>query len=206
MKINYKLVSFSIIFPILLVACDSEKHPKSTEAEQSIVGLNDMKSGHVNPIMLEGELSDTFMLGSSYTDLQRENTYKKVVGTNVVWTLPIYEISLKDGVYKVLTKSGLMTGDANRKLLSATILISPQNDDDRKKMEAFKTDDLISFKGNVADIRLRSLVIVSPAILIDPAEPVANKSKVQKREDKYVVTPKKLLHWKEVGNSEQMGL
>lgn len=197
-----KIASFLLL--LALFGCEKSEVVAKNDLIKSAASLTDSNTNDVNPIQLEGEFSETFMLGSNYTDLQRENTANKVIGTNVIWDLPVYEVSLTDGVYKVMTQSGLMTGDANRKLLNATVFIYPQNDDDRRTMDALKTNDLISFKGRVVDVRLRSLVIVNPAILVKRENSPRAKPKLGLASKEAKVRTEAKRRWTEIGNSDQL--
>lgn len=194
----------SLLLLISLFGCGKSEVVAKNELIESAASLTALNTGDVNPIQLEGEFSEIFMLGSDYTDRQRENTANKVVGTNVIWDLPVYEVSLTDGIYKVVTQSGLMTGDANRKLLNATVFIYPQNDDDRRTMDALKTNDIISFKGRVVDVRLRSLVIVNPAILVKRDNISHPGPKLGSERKRANVRTEAKLRWTEIGNSDQL--
>jgi hypothetical protein len=194
----------SLLILISLFGCGKSEVVAKNELIESAASLSELNTDDVNPIQLEGEFSEIFMLGSDYTDLQREKTANKVVGTNVIWDLPVYEVSLTDGVYKVVTQSGLMTGDANRKLLNATVFIYPQNDDDRQTMDALKTNDTISFKGRVVDVRLRSLVIVNPAILVKRDNISRPEPKLGSEKKRANVRTEAKLRWTEIGNYDQL--
>jgi len=50
-------------------------------------------------------------------------------------------------------------------LVGTFVHITPRSDEDRRIIEALKTDDMISFKGQIADTSLRTLTI-RPAILV----------------------------------------
>lgn len=201
-SINLKIVG--LLFFLILSGCEKADVPAENDSSKSASMLSDVIKGPVNPIQLDGDLSDVFMLGSDFTDLQRENTAMKVIGTNVVWELPVYEVSQDKGVYKVITKSGLMTGDLNRKLLNATVFIYPQSDDDRMRMEALKTNDLIEFKGRVADIRLRSLVVVNPAILVKNEASPRSRPKNLAEGETMKRNRDEQSRWREIGNNEPM--
>lgn len=107
-----------------------------------------------------------FAYGSKHTDLQRVNMSKKLLGSVVEWKLPVYEVSLSNDVYKVQqTKGEIRIGESGSDLMTAIIFITPRSDADRQVMEKLKTDELISFKGKVSEIILRSYVVIEPAII-----------------------------------------
>lgn len=155
----------SVVLLLTLFGCDVAPSPGDTAAQVKSL-VEKLESAPVNPIKLHGELSDVFAPFSDYTDLQRENMRHKVIGSTVQWDLPIYEVHPpEDGVYKVTTPSGTFAGKDGKSFLMAVIFITPRDDKDRAVLDALKTNDVISFKGVIADIHLRSAVRVTPAIL-----------------------------------------
>ncbi|MBI3478745.1 MAG: hypothetical protein HY016_00055 [Nitrosomonadales bacterium] len=160
-----RVVCPAILLAVFLVAaCNQNDNISPTTQEQLIEAID---KATVNPIKLQGELSDMFAFGSKYTDLQRENMLGNIVGNVIQWELPVYEVTLSGDVYKVQTKGSMRVGDVGTDLIPATIYITPRSDSDRRLMETLKTDDMISFKGVVSTIILRSYIVVEPAILIN---------------------------------------
>ena len=62
---------------------------KTSKPQESI---SDLVSAIPSALSPEGELDNMFSLGSSNTDLQRENKLKEITGQVVQWTLPVYEV------------------------------------------------------------------------------------------------------------------
>ncbi len=146
----------------VLTGCgDDSANPIQPDSYNEVV--RNFKSETVNEVSFEA-VSETFMLGSNHTDLQREIMRKKLVGSVVKWNLPVYEISLTDGIYKVNTKTNILNG-SKKPILPAVVYITPKNDAERLALEALKTNDVIAFKGRVADILFRTAVIINPAVL-----------------------------------------
>lgn len=126
--------------------------------------IAELVDGQPSDLRPEGELSALFALGSKNTDLQRENVLKEIKGQIVQWRLPVYEVSRSGSGYKIQTKSTVKIGPFGEDLLGTFVYISPRNDQERRAIEALKTDDAISFKGRISGSAFRSLEI-KPAIL-----------------------------------------
>lgn len=138
-----------------------EKPTKSATTPDPIAELTKTPTSELRP---DGELADVFALGGSSTNLQRDNKLKEIRGQTVQWQLPVYEVSRANDGFKVQTQSDIKFGQIGKNVIGAFIYLKPRNDEDRRAIEALKTGDVISFKGRIADISLRSLEI-KPAIL-----------------------------------------
>ncbi len=149
-----------VVLVIGLVVIGSLQPDKKPKADL-LAELADAEPSALQP---EGELSDLFAIGSKNTALQRDNKLKKIKGQVVLWTLPVYEVSRSGDVYKVQTKTNVRIGSFGKDLLGAFVYISARSEEERRQIEALKTDDMISFKGRVAGSTLRTLEI-KPAIL-----------------------------------------
>lgn len=147
---------------LVLIACSDQQEvemhvPSSSES----ISLIDKSA----PLPIEFEfVSDVFLLGSDYTDLQRTNLEKEIAGKLVQWELPIYEISLlEDGTYLIITQPNF-NGKSH---LTATVSILAKSDKDRDYLATLKTNDLVSFKGVVTSINFRMAISVAPAVLVN---------------------------------------
>ena len=161
MSISPKIVVI-ILTALLFTGCGSAESNPPLTIEQ----IQLLETASTNPIQLQGELSEMFAFGSKHTDLQRDIMRGKLVGSIVQWKLPVYEVSLSNGVYKVQTKGGVRIGQKGMDLMTVIIYISPRIAEDQRTMELLKTGDMISFRGKVSEIMFRSFVIINPAILI----------------------------------------
>lgn len=132
---------------------------------------------------IEGELSDMFSIDSQYTNLQRENKLKEITGKIVQWRLPVYEVSRSGSIYKVQTAPGFSQDENSKNLAQAIVYLTPEGDEDRRKIEALKADDMLEFKGRISGASMRRLEI-KPAILVvsqkkSPTPVPANASAMQ---------------------------
>jgi hypothetical protein len=111
-------------------------------------------------------VSEAFALGSDSTDLQRDLLSKELIGSVVEWRLQVYEVELKEGLYKVTTQALPIKSKEAVQLLRAVVFIVPSNDDDHDLMRNVKTNDMITVRGRVRDIVLRTVVVIEPALLV----------------------------------------
>lgn len=136
--------------------------------------LEDLVAMQPSDLKAEGELSEVFALGSKHTDLQREKKSKEIIGKVVQWRLPVYEVSKSGGGYRIQTQTRIGTGMFGTNLVGTFVHITPRSDQDSKIIEALKTDDIISFKGQIADTSLRTLTI-RPAVLVAHSQQGENR-------------------------------
>lgn len=146
----------AIAAALMLVGKSNNNSAKPTDPLAELVGAAP------SALRPEGELSEMFSFGSKNTDLQRENKLKEITGQVVEWTLPVYEVKRSGAAYKVQTSTKVgIFGDS---LLGAFVYITPRSAEDQQVIESLKTGDVITFKGRIAGVSLRSLDI-KPAIL-----------------------------------------
>lgn len=135
--------------------------------EDQLSGLETAQPSSLTP---DGELAKIFTYGSDYTDLQRETKLEEIEGSVVQWRLPVYEISRDGRGYQIQTSSdqsidlGLF-GSFGENLVSASVHLFPRNDAERTLIEKLKTGDHFTFKGVIADVVMRH-IIIDPAILV----------------------------------------
>jgi len=118
-----------------------------------------------NPVTPE-QVAEAFALGSNSTDLQRELIEKDLVGSVVEWDIRIYEVSYADGRYKVTSQPIPITSATATPLIRVVALIQAQGDKDNDTLRTVKTNDVLRIRGLVRDIVLRTVVTISPAVVI----------------------------------------
>ena len=107
----------------------------------------------------DGELKDIFAMGSDNTDLQREEKEKEIKGEVVQWTLPVYEVDkLAEGKFKIQTASG-------KGHVATFCYINADADDEIAKISALKTGDMVTVKGKIEGIFMRSIKL-DPCFLV----------------------------------------
>ena len=106
----------------------------------------------------DGELKDIFAMGSDNTDLQREEKEKEIKGEVVQWTLPVYEVKkLSEGKFKIQT--------SGKGIVDTFCYISADAADEIAKISALKTGDMVTVKGKIDGISMRSIKL-DPCFLV----------------------------------------
>ena len=140
---------------------DRQAHPSLKEQ------LAEIASVKANPVTPE-QVSEVFALGSDFTDLQRDLFGKELIGSVVEWRLKVYEVEFEQGLYKVTSQQLPIKSKQAVPLLRAAVLIVPSSDTDHDLMRKVKTNDMITIRGRVRDIVLRTVVVIEPALLATP--------------------------------------
>jgi len=131
--------------------------------------LDTLASSQASELSSTGDLKDIFSFGSDYTDLQRDSKEKEILGSIVEWSLPVYEVTKSNDSYIIQTQTALES------VVGTFIYLTPRNETDKNFIESVKTGELISFKGEISDVRMRMLVI-KPAVLIQNHETIFTES------------------------------
>lgn len=148
---------------VSLLGCGDQ--PDSTKASQSIEEqLAEIANAEINPVTPE-DVSEAFALGSDFTDLQRDLLKKELIGSVVEWRLPVYEVEFAEGLYKITSQALPIQSKEAVQLLRAVAFVAPSSDADHDLMRKVKTNDMITVRGRVQDIMLRTVVVIGPAVL-----------------------------------------
>jgi len=154
----------SMALMISLVGCGSEKqevqHQKTTQEQ-----LAEIMRAEVVPVSPE-QVAEAFALGSDSTDLQRDLLNKELVGSVVEWRIQVYEVEFAEGRYKVTSQPLPIKSKEVLQLLRAAVFVVPSSDSDHDLMRKLKTNDMVTIRGRVRDIVLRTVVVIEPAALV----------------------------------------
>jgi len=94
---------------------------------------------------------------SEYTDIQRKNTEKEIIGKVIVWKLPVHKVNrIKDNTYRIQTTSGDYVGTFAE--------VIARNEQESTFIEGLKTGSVVTYKGKIAGITMGK-IDVTPAIL-----------------------------------------
>jgi len=107
------------------------------------------------------ELSPIFGWASKHTNVQREDTEKRIKGKTVQWTLTVYEITREeeDGSEWSITTAGL-------EQVATQITLFTRNDKEKEYLaKRLQTGDSITIKGVIHGIS-RPGVVIDPAVLV----------------------------------------
>lgn len=153
---------------LLGTLCGCGDRPDDTQMRQSLKEqLAEIARAQVNPVTPE-MVAEAFALGSDSTDLQRDLLNKELIGSVVEWRLKVYEVEFEQGLYKVMSQQLPIKAKQAVPLLMAAVLIVPSSDNDHDLMRKVKTNDMITIRGRVRDIVLRTVVVIEPALLATP--------------------------------------
>ena len=112
------------------------------------------------------EVVDTYVLGGTRTDLQREAMTTKLVGATVSWRFKVYDIAKDDGRYRVMSE--LMNGSEPGSFGKFTVMayVAPRDEQDVQALLKLQTGSEVEIQGRVDGITIRMALVLSPAVLV----------------------------------------
>ena len=161
----------ALFFSPLLGGCDESAPPAgdptdSTSAQPSIDEvIAAIKAATPNPITPE-VVAETFVLGGTATDLQREVMKKSLVGSVVEGDLVVYEVAYSEGRYQITSEPIQISSPAPVQLVAVVAWIQSQGPEDEAFLRSVKTGDPIRIRGLVQDVFLRTMVKIGPGIVV----------------------------------------
>lgn len=157
--------TLALILTIFLTGCGEDKTDGAVK--QNIeTELAEVMRAAPSPIQPE-QVAEAFALGSNFTDLQRDILRKELIGNVVEWTIPIYEVEMDEGSYKISSQPIPIKSREAYELLRVVCFVYPKNDAEIERLQLVKTNDKIKIRGKVRDIVVRTAVVVEPALLAD---------------------------------------
>jgi hypothetical protein len=117
------------------------------------------------PITLK-EVVDSYVLGGSRTDLQRDAMTAKLVGAIVSWRFKVYDVAKEDGRYRVMSE--LMNGSDASAFGKFTVVafVTPRDDQDVQTLLQLQTGSEVEIRGQVNGVTVRTALVLSPAELV----------------------------------------
>jgi hypothetical protein len=113
----------------------------------------------------QGTVAEMLALNTRSTEVQREALEKQLLGNAVEWPIKVYEVTQDGEAYKILSEPIPITDPSATPLLRVLTVVFPQSEQDRSAIEALRTGDIVSVKGFVRSITLRTVLILHPAVL-----------------------------------------
>lgn len=147
---KYSLVAILVVFIVAITASPSEE-----EIAHELSLVESSKVDNIKPI---GTLYDMFSYGSTYTDIQRENMEKELIGKIIQWTLPVYEVNKEESVYTIDTSDSILSF-SNKNSIETRIKLYPKNEQEMLYIEKLKTGNKITIKGKITGVSMRVLEI-----------------------------------------------
>jgi hypothetical protein len=152
-----------VMLSMALAAC-GEAPPPNIPSEPALP-VQVLKDTPVMPMALQ-EVVDTYVLGGTRTDLQREAMTTKLVGSVVVWRFKVYDIAKEDGRYRVMSE--LMDGTEPGAFGKFTVVafVTPKDEQDDQSLLKLQTGSEIEIRGRVHGVTMRTALVLSPAELV----------------------------------------
>lgn len=154
----------SWVLVLLLAGCAPVPDPSAgLSVEESVQLIEQVAPSDLLP----ETVAEAFALGSRATDVQRDDLTQALVGHRVEWSIPVFEVQYADGRYTV-TSQDIPISDPNAVALTRVMaFVIPRSEEDNALLRAVKTDDVIRIRGIVQEIRLRTFVVVVPAVVVE---------------------------------------
>ena len=136
----------------------------TAEPDQKVqINLNDAPA---SPVTLS-EVVELFVLGGNKTELQRETMGQKIIGSRVSWSFKVYEVAREGEQYRVMSEMISSSQPNAFGKLTVIAFLNPRNSNDEQILLKLETGKQVKVRGVVDSINLRSLVVLSPAELVD---------------------------------------
>lgn len=168
MKCSFAVIVASGCVSLVTAGCTPIPDPSVGLSPDAVVEL----INRATPTALTPtEIAEAFALGTRATDVQREMLQSELVGRAIAWTVPVYEVAYSNGRYQVTSQPIAITDPAAVPLIRVTAIVIPQSGTDDARLRAVQTDDVVRLRGIVQEIRLRTVIVIAPAVLILTDEP-----------------------------------
>ena len=148
---------------VLAAGCAPVPDPSAgLSVEESVQLIEQVAPSELSP----ETVAEAFALGSRATDVQRDDITQSLVGHRVEWSFPVYEVEYAEGRYTVTSQPIPIEDTEAAALTRVMAFVIPRSEADEKLLRAVKTDDVIRIRGIVQEIRLRTFVVVVPAVVV----------------------------------------
>jgi hypothetical protein len=146
-----------------LAACGEVSTPNTPS--EPVQTTQAWKDTPVMPMSLQ-EVVDTYVLGGTRTDLQRDAMTAKLFGAIVSWRFKVYDVAKEDGRYRVMSE--LMNGSDASAFGKFTVVafVTPRDDQDVQALLKLQTGSEIEIRGRVDGVTVRTALVLSPAELV----------------------------------------
>lgn len=113
------------------------------------------------------DVVDTYVVGSRNTDLQRERITEMLIGSTVVWTFTIFDVSREGERYRVSSELMSSSSPGGIGKFAVVAYVFSRGKSDQHAIEKLMTGDVVKVKGLVQSVNLRTALVLSPAVLAD---------------------------------------
>lgn len=155
-KLKMGMLTKIILGVVVIVIANSILNPGKTLEER----LQETRDAQASDLSPRGELGDMFSMMSDYTDIQRDNKEKEIIGQIVQWRLPVFDVNKSsEGKYRVQT-----SGSGN--VVGTFVDLYATSPEEKQQIESLQTGDFVSFKGKIEGTTMRN-VDIEDAVLVD---------------------------------------
>ena len=159
-----RILSVLLAASVCCVGCGEQDSVAAVDSAE--VDLSLLQQSIPAEISLK-DVVDTYVLGSRNTDIQRERTSEKLIGSTVVWTFTIYDVAKEGERYRVSSELMSSASPDGIGTFGVVAYVFPQSQSDQHAVEKLMTGNPVKVKGVVQSINLRTALVLSPAILSD---------------------------------------
>ena len=153
----------ALVLSVLLTVCAPVPDRSEGLSSEECIALIDQVAA--SDVALTA-VADTFALGTRATDVRRETLAMDLVGHRVERDSPVYEVSHSGDRYEVTSQPIPIQGPEAAVLIRAMAFVIPRSTAEEELLQAVKTDDMSRVRGIVQEIRLRTLALMVPVVLV----------------------------------------
>ena len=142
----------ALIVLVIFIAIAVAVAPSSDEQNQALANeIDAISNAQLANDISPAELQKMFSIGSEYTDVQRDNKEKEIIGKVVEWDLEVYEVNKRgENEYRVQTSSG-------QSAPGAFISLYTRSPAEAQQIEGLKTGDMVKFRGQIGGTTMRNI-------------------------------------------------
>ena len=156
-----------LLLSVLMAGCAPVPDPSvGLSVEESVKLIEQVAPSDLSP----ETVAEAFALGSRATDVQRDDLTQALVGHRVEWSFPVYEVEYAEGRYTVTSQPIPIQDTEAVALTRVMAFVIPRSEADGALLRGVKTDDVIRIRGIVQEIRLRTFVVLVPAVVVGVAD------------------------------------
>lgn len=164
----------AVALSLMLTGCGEVQPPANVPPDEAPAQMTIeeaialIEAATPSPITPEA-VAETFALGTTATDVQREMMKQELVGSVVEWDLVVYEVEYAEGKYEVTSQPIPIKSQDAVQLVHVLAYIQARTPEDEVFLRSVKTDDPIRIRGLVQDVFFRTMVKIGPAMVVRSA-------------------------------------
>lgn len=153
----FKYLLVLTLSPVLAVFLNSQTFAMGGKPEvKPIEKVTEIDTAPASAMTLK-ELAHIYWPDSDATQLQREETLKKLLGKKVAWEITVAQIQCDGDGY-------LIQGQSDKDMLGTFSYVKPRNNADEEQIQKARMGDTLPIVGIVKDMDMRH-IILQPAFI-----------------------------------------